>query len=208
MESDSGGGLNLQSAIGMNGEDSDDENGEGYQKDPQVGSKASISKATEQVLAAISQRRSQTDNFSVHNPSSSAIQTSTSGLTPALFDRLTLTHATTTEFLHHFWLVFLSGDPDRAVELAQMVESLNRAMDRIKAVADAAEEDREREKEKRKKEVVEHFKRTGRKLRPNPEASGGAKAVNEMFGPTINAVNLAIAEYKKALAAEGIEASA
>ncbi|KAH0537247.1 hypothetical protein FGG08_005949 [Glutinoglossum americanum] len=207
MESDSGGGLNLQSAIGVNEEESDDECEDGHQKDPQVGSKSSISKATKQVSTAISQRRSQTDNFS-RDDSFSTIQTSTSGLTPTLFDRLTLTHATTTEFLHHFWLVFLSGDPDRAGELAQMAESLNRAMDRIKAVVDAAEEDREKEKERRKREIVEHFRRTGRKLRPNTEALGGGKVVNEMLGPTIKAVNFAIVEYRKALAAEGLDASA
>ncbi|KAI9858183.1 MAG: RNA polymerase II transcription factor B subunit 1 [Trichoglossum hirsutum] len=200
MESDSGGGLNLQNVIGVNDDDSDDEDRE-HQKEPQISSKTSISNATKQVLTAISQRRSQTDNFS-------AIQTSTSGLTPTLFDRLTLTHATTTEFLHHFWLVFLSGDPDRAGEVAQTVESLNRAMDRIKAVADAAEADREREKERRKKEIVEHYKRTGKKLRPNTEALGGSKVVNEMLSPTVKAVNLAIAEYRKALAAEGIETQA
>ncbi|KAH0559444.1 hypothetical protein GP486_004042 [Trichoglossum hirsutum] len=200
MESDSGGGLNLQSAIGANDEDSDDEDGQEHQKEPQVGSKTSISSATKQVFTAISQRRSQTNNFS-------AIQTSTSGLTPMLFDRLTLTHATTTEFLHYFWDVFLSGDPDRAGEVAQMVESLNRAMDRIKAVANAAEEDREKEKERRK-EIVEYYRRTGKKPRPNMEAMGGSKVVNEMLGPTIKAVNLALAEYRKALAAEGIETQA
>ncbi|KAI9777593.1 MAG: RNA polymerase II transcription factor B subunit 1 [Geoglossum umbratile] len=203
MESDSGGGLNLQSAIGVNNEESDDEDDENQRKDPHVGSKTSISNATKQVLAAISQRRSQTDNFTSHTSTLSTIQTSASGLTPTLFDRLTLTHATTTEFLHHFWLAFLSGDPDRAAEVAQMVESLNRAMDRIKAVADAAEEDREKEK-RRRKEIMEHQKRTGRRLRPNTEPLGGSKVVNEMLGPTVKAVKMAIGEYRKALAAEGI----
>ncbi|KAI9765587.1 MAG: RNA polymerase II transcription factor B subunit 1 [Geoglossum simile] len=207
MEGDSGGGLNLQNAIGVSDEESDEEN-EGQQGEPQVGSRASISNATSQVLAAISQRRSQTDNFATHTLNPSTIQTSTSGLTPALFDRLTLTHATTTEFLHYFWLVFLSGDPERAGEIAHLVESLNRAMDRIKAVADAAEEDREKEKERRKKELIERSKRAGRKLRPNTEALGGSKVVNEMLGPTVKAVNVAIAEYRRALAAEGIDTSA
>jgi transcription initiation factor TFIIH subunit 1 len=121
MDSDGTGGLDLRAAIGVL-EDSDSEDEE--EKVAHVGSKASLADAQKQVLEGVKARRSEIDG--------SNTQSSLSGLSQKLFDRLTLTHATTTEFLHHFWLVFLSGDPDRAVELAKMVETLDRALDRIR----------------------------------------------------------------------------
>ena len=196
MESDVHGGLQLKAAIGVN-EDGDSEPDDETPKVEHVGSKASLAAATQQIFQAISQSRSQTDDIS-------AIQTSAEGLTPALFDRLSLTHATTTEFLHHFWLVFLSGDPDRASEIARLAESLDRAMDRIQAVANDAEEERHREVEKKKKEIREIYQATGKKRKWDASSiGGGARVVNEMLGPTVKAVGAAVDKYRSALAAEG-----
>jgi transcription initiation factor TFIIH subunit 1 len=124
-------------------------------------------------------------------------------------NRLMLTHATTTEFLHHFWMAFLSGDPDRANECARQVETLNRAMDRINAVAEDAEAERKKELEKAKQEIRDHFERTGRKKKWNPDAiKGGAKAVKQIIAPTVKAVEQALAEYARALALETAQAQA
>ncbi len=202
-----GSGLNLERAIGVD-IDSDSEDEQDGPKQGHVGSKASLSSATSQVLSAIQQRRSQTEDFSSPTPGLSTVQTSTSGLSSTLFDRLSLTHATTTEFLHHFWLAFLSGDAERAGELAKLVESLNRAMDRIKAVANDAEEERMKEVEKMKKQVKDLYERTGRKMKINLDSvGGGAKVVDQMLGPTVKAIGVATGEYRKALAEEGLEAA-
>ena len=125
---------------------------------------------------------------------------SQSGLSTIIYERLTLTHATTTEFLHQFWAAFLSGNPDRANEIASLVESLNRAMGRIKAVADEAERERSEVIHKMKTEAFTFQERTGLRRRFDPKAiQGGAEVVNHLLGPTISAVATAIAKYKKAM---------
>jgi len=129
-------------------------------------------------------------------------------LSQQIFDRLTLTHATTTEFLHHFWLVFLSGDPDRAGELAKMVETLERALDRINAVAADAEKERHEVIRKQKQHIRDVWEKTGKRLQWNADSvAGGEKIVKEMMEPTIKTLQKASQEYRKALAAEGLDVS-
>ncbi len=199
--------LNLERAIGVDMDsDSDDEPDGAGSKPTHVGSRSSLSSATSQILTAIQQRRSQITDLSSPTHNLSTTDPSTSGLSPILFDRLSLTHATSTEFLHHFWLAFLSGDPERAGELAKHVESLNRAMDRIKAVADDAEKERTVELQKMKRQVMEAYERTGRKMKVNAESvGGGRKVVEQMLGPTVRAIGVATERYRKALAREGAE---
>ncbi|KAF6224658.1 hypothetical protein HO173_012899 [Letharia columbiana] len=139
------------------------------------------------MLSAIAQQRAQSDDLSASSSGFSTVQSSsTSGLSAAIFDRLSLTHATTTEFLQHFWSAFLSGDPNRADEIGKLFETLNRAMDRIKAVAT----DAEAERQKGYREV---------------EEAGGAKAVNQLLTPTVKAIEVATKQYKKALAEQSEE---
>lgn len=197
MEDNMVGGLDLRAAIGVL-EDSDSEDEE--EKVPHVGSKSSLADAQKQILEGVKARRLELDG--------SNTESELSGLSHKLFDRLTLTHATTTEFLHHFWLVFLSGDPDRAGELAKMVETLDRAMDRINAVAAEAEKEREDTIRKQKHHIREEYNKTGKKLAWNPNSvGGGEKVVREMMEPTIRTLQKATKEYKKALAAEGLDVS-
>ncbi|KAL1985868.1 hypothetical protein VTN96DRAFT_7246 [Rasamsonia emersonii] len=171
-------------------DDSDEEEGKQSQ---QVGSKANLHRASAQLFDAIRERRTQTET--------TAAGSGTCGLSPALFDRLTLTHATTTEFLHQFWQAFLSGNPDRAGELASLVESLNRAMERVKAVAADAEAERQAEIEKLKQHARDVLAATGKKIRVNlAGVGGGEKVVNQLLGPTMKALDLAISKYKEALA--------
>ncbi|KAL4821843.1 hypothetical protein BDW67DRAFT_149657 [Aspergillus spinulosporus] len=150
--------------------------------------------ASTQILDVIKDRRTQTQVAS---------SSDTYGLTSALYDRLTLTHATTTEFLHQFWQAFLSGNPDRAGEVASLVESLNRAMERINAVAADAERERQVEVEKVKQHAREVLQATGKRLRVNLDSiPGGEQAVKRLLGPTIRALDTALTRYKEALAEE------
>lgn len=189
---------NLDTAIGVDG-NSDSSDDESMPKKPHVGSKASLSAATAQMLSAISEQRVQSDDVS-SNGLSTVQTSSTSGLSPAIFDRLSLTHATTTEFLQHFWSAFLSGDSARADELGQLLETLNRAMERIKAVANDAEADRQKEIDKHKTKVQVEIERSKKQRRYNYDTwAGGAKAVNQLLAPTVKAIEVATKEYGKAL---------
>lgn len=192
----------LESAIGVDNDSSDD-NESRPRKKGHVGSKASLAAATSQILGAVGQQRTQTDDLHAAAAGfSTAVPSSTFGLSAAVFDRLSLTHATTTEFLQHFWAAFLSGDADRADEIARLVETLNRAMDRIRAVADDADHDRARELDRVKKQMRDHYDRTHRRLKFAPaDVAGGAAVVNQLLAPTVKAIHLAGKQYKKALAA-------
>lgn len=210
----------LETAIGVDNDsssssDNDDGDTTRPRKKRHVGSKSSLSAATSQILAAIAQQRSQTDDFSspssftgFSNPGGPS-PSSISGLSAAIFDRVSLTHATTTEFLQHFWHAFLSGDPDRADEIAKLVETLDRAMDRIKAVADDAEAERNVEVNRLKKQMQDRFERTKRKVKFDFDTiGGGAKVVNQLLAPTVKAIQVAGEKYKKALDAAGAGAGA
>ncbi|KAJ5570110.1 General transcription and DNA repair factor IIH subunit tcf-29 [Penicillium hispanicum] len=164
-----------------------------------VGSSAALHDAFAQILVAVRERRSQLNEGSASD---------TYGLSAGLFDRLTLTHATTTEFLHQFWQAFLSGDSDRAAEVKSLSESLQRAMERIKAVADAAEAERQVEVDRVKKHAREVYESTGRKLRPNLDGiEGGQKVVNQLLGPTMHALEQALKRYQTAYETEMKEAA-
>ena len=199
---------NLEAVIGVDDDSDSSDDDDSNPKKGHVGSKASLSAATSQMLSAVSQQRAQNDDLSAAFSGFSITQVpSMSGLSPAIFDRLSLTHATTTEFLQHFWSAFLSGDASRAEEVGNLVETLNRAMDRVKAVADDAEAERQREVDKLKKQVQDYFERTGKKRKVDYESiPGGAKAVNLFLAPTVKAIEVATREYKKAIAEQSEEA--
>ncbi|KAL9033816.1 MAG: hypothetical protein Q9214_007330, partial [Letrouitia sp. 1 TL-2023] len=103
-------------------------------KTSRVGSKAARRAATAHLMSSIR------DHIERENPGSGS---PSQGLSSAIYDRLLLTHATTTEFLAHFWSAFLSGDAARALELQHLSETLARCLDRIKAVEGDAERERQ-----------------------------------------------------------------
>ena len=198
MNSEETSRFDLRTAIGVQ-DDSDSDDDEATQK-TRVGSRNSREQAQKQILQGIVARRSELEGTNA--------QSSLSGLSQKLFDRLTLTHATTTEFLHHFWALFLSGDPDRAGELARMVETLERAMDRINAVAADAEKEKDEIIRRQRQHICDVFEQTGKKLQWNANSvGGGEKVVKEMMEPTIRTLQKASKEYRKALAAEGVDTS-
>ncbi|KAI6248558.1 General transcription and DNA repair factor IIH subunit tcf-29 [Erysiphe necator] len=172
----------------------DSENDDEIEKNPHV-SKASLQEAQKQILEGIKTQRNEINDL---EPRSLL-----SGLSQKIFDRLTLSHATSVEFLQHFWAIFLKGDPDRADELAKLVETLERASQRIDAVAEDAEKERQELIKKKKQHVIDVYNTSGRKIKWNPNSEpGGAEAVTAMTSPTKRALQKAMGEYQKALAAE------
>lgn len=160
------------------------------------------------MMAAVTQQRDESDDLTASSGFSTVQTNSTYGLSSSIFDRLSLTHATTTEFLQHFWTVFLSGDASRAEELGNLVETLDRAMKRIKAVADDADAERQVEVDKLKKQARDYFERTRRKIKPDFDSvRGGARVVNQLLEPTVKAIEVASSAYKKALLEQKGEAN-
>jgi transcription initiation factor TFIIH subunit 1 len=193
-----GGNAPLQKLVDP-GDDEDEEMEDAPASKRPVGSSAALHDAFAQILGAVREQRDQMNEGSTSD---------TSGLSPGLYDRLTLTHATSTEFLNQFWQAFLSGNPERASEVQSLSESLARAIERIKAVANDAEAERQVEVDRRKVAAREYFERTKRKPRLNlDDIEGGQKVVNQLLGPTSHALQLALTRYKTTLEAEKAEAA-
>ena len=147
------------------------------------------SQATAHIMDLIRQHRAQMEDVAGDG-----------GLSKDVYDRLTLTHATTNEFLHQFWNAFLSGDPKRASEVTSLVESLDRAMDRMNAVAQDAENERLEIIDKTKRQVEEQYRQSGRRHKINyAKIGGGAEVVNQLLGPARKALANATGRYQKAL---------
>lgn len=198
LEDDGSGGIDLRTGLGV---DDDSDSDEEVQKAPHVGSRAARKTAQSQILEGLAQRRAELYGHS-------SDETSPMGIPPEVTQKAYITNATTTEFLKQFWNAFLSGDPDRAQELAYHVESLRKSTQRIEAVADDAEAARHRTIEQKKEQIRAHFKQTGNKIRWKPDSvGGGKKAVLTLLSPTLNALKVAQNMYQAALAAEGIAVS-
>ncbi|KAK3067193.1 RNA polymerase II transcription factor B subunit 1 [Teratosphaeriaceae sp. CCFEE 6253] len=211
LGSDEQGTLKLDRVIGFQDQDDDDDDEDmddetngvshGTKSASRIGSHAAISAASTAILSSISQRR-------LHTSPSSSDTPDLYGLSQATYDTLTLTHNTTTEFLHYFWPLFLSGDSSRAAELAGLVVTLDRSVDRIQAVGEQAEREREARVERMREQVREYTRRTGKKRRVDEGAVGGGKAVVDgMVGPTVRALGVAGQAYRRALEAQMKEAS-
>ncbi|KAF1822158.1 uncharacterized protein K489DRAFT_320300 [Dissoconium aciculare CBS 342.82] len=206
LGADRAGILRLDTAIGFHSDDDDDDSDEEEHTEQQanggaskvhkvantrIGSKAALTSASTAVFSSIRQ----------HAQSEALDTTSLGGLDQATFDTLTITHNTTTFFLHYFWTIFLSGDASRSTELAQIVSTLDRSIDRINAVAVAAEAARTAKIALIQKQVQEIYKKTGKKRRVDydTQAPPGRKVVDVMIRPTVLAVARATSAYRTAL---------
>ncbi|KAK0314364.1 RNA polymerase II transcription factor B subunit 1 [Friedmanniomyces endolithicus] len=201
LGSDEQGTLRLDRVLGYDSDDGDEDmddepngvhtNGTSTRKvSIRVGSHAALTGASSSILSSMSQRR--------RNASTDAH--GLNGLSQSVFDTLTITHNTTTEFLHYFWTLFLSGDSSRTSELTGLVSTLDRSLDRINAVGEQAEKERQERLEKMRGQVKEYFQRTGKKRRIDESAVGGGKAVvDEMVRPTVGALKQASEAYRRAL---------
>ncbi|PFH55049.1 hypothetical protein XA68_10911 [Ophiocordyceps unilateralis] len=114
IEPNSGEGTTLQTAVHFNDASESEEEAHTLSR---VGSRAAIKSAEVEVMNGILQQRAQ--ELGHLDDASSPL-----GLPPQLTEKCSLTHATTVEFLHQFWNAFLSGDPERALELQYLAESL------------------------------------------------------------------------------------
>lgn len=122
-----------------------------------------------------------------------------SGLTKELYDRLSLTHATTLEFLRQFYTAFLSGDAKRVDEVASLVESLNRSLERINALAADAQSERAAKMKQLEHQAREMERKTGRKIRVDYEKlSGGETAVKQLLSGVLMTLTVAVNQYKTA----------
>jgi transcription initiation factor TFIIH subunit 1 len=192
-------GIDLESAIAVHDDSSSDEE-LAPKKKARIGSRSTRVAATTQILMAIKKRHLQNDDHLLAQGSGSGEQATKIGLSESTFDSLAMTHNTTVEFLHYFWTVYFSGDPDRANEVGKLVETLDNSLNRIKAVADTAENEHAVRVEQLKRESEAYTKRTGKRRRFDPESvEGGAKVVNKVAGPLVRAIKSAKEQYEKAL---------
>ncbi|KAG9995543.1 hypothetical protein KCU78_g17886, partial [Aureobasidium melanogenum] len=191
----------LSKVVGIqsDSEDSDDESRPS--KKARIGSKAALRQSSREMMASISRRRL----------AASADVSSRRGLSESTFDALSLTHNTTVEFLHYFWTLFLSGDGSRSNEVAKLVETLDRSVDRIKMVAEQAEKEKLQEAENLQKQISTLNPRSTKRRRIEIELErlgGGKQAVEEMVQPTIRALAEATAQYRKAFEEQSAQAVA
>ena len=154
-----------------------------------------FSRATRHIFDALRQRRLQTGLTKEPNP-----------LPSEVLSIVEITHATTNEFLSQFWHAFLSGDPDRALEVAALKETLEKSTARIDAVAEKAEEGRREAIETQKEHLQKLMKRyegTKKRARLNYDLiQGGADVVNQLLASAKKAVGTALEKYELALAEE------
>jgi transcription initiation factor TFIIH subunit 1 len=174
--------------ISISPQDTDNENNEDHEDPDDPTSISPSEQATRHIMELVRRHRVQTEEIPI-----------SSGLSITVYERLTLTHATTIEFLRQFWSAFLSGDPSRVNEVTSLVESLNRAMDRIQAVADAAEAERQDIIADAQRKVDELRRRGERRRVDYAGIGGGAKVVKQLLGPIMKALENAIARYQRAL---------
>lgn len=208
LGSDEQGTLHLDKAINYHTDDSsdsEDERATNGQKPRKhrivaINSHSAMSTATSSILSSINTRRL----------ASSTDPSSLNGLSQKTFDQLTITHNTTTEFLHYFWTLFLSGDPAYSNELSQLVSTLDRSLDRINAVGETAEKEREKIIDTRERQMRELEKKNGKRRRVDfrAEIGGGKKIVDEMIAATVKALGVAGERYRTELELQMKEAEA
>ena len=192
-------GIDLHSTIEVNDDSSSDEE-DVAQKKTRVGSRSSRSAATSQIMSAVKKRHLHDDDYSASRTIPNSELAKRLDLPVTVLDNLAMTHNTTVEFLHYFWAVYYSGDPDRANEIAKLIETLDKSLDRIKAVANAAEEDRALNIERLRRDNEFANQRNARKRKFDPEAvKGGASAVDQIVEPLLRAINAARSQYQKSL---------
>ncbi|KAH0361599.1 hypothetical protein KCU65_g8592, partial [Aureobasidium melanogenum] len=193
--------INLSKVVGIQSESEDSDDESQPSKKARIGSKAALTQSSREMLASISRRRL----------AASADVSSRRGLSESTFDTLSLTHNTTVEFLHYFWTLFLSGDGSRSNEVAKLVETLDRSVDRIKMVAEQAEKEKSQEAENLQKQISTLNPRSTKRRRIEIELErlgGGKQAVEEMVQPTIKALAEATAQYRKAFEEQSAQAVA
>jgi transcription initiation factor TFIIH subunit 1 len=200
-------GINLHTAIGVQDDSSSDEEAS-VKKKGRVGSRSARCAATLQITKAIKKRHLHNSDYMSPQATLSSEKASEKkreqllqlGLSEDLFDNLTMTHNTTVEFLHYFWAVYYSGDAERASEVAKLIETLDKSVDRLKAVAATAESERSSTIERMQQDIETAFQRTKRRRKFDPNTvKGGAEVVNRLVEPLYRAIAAARDQYRATL---------
>ena len=192
-------GVDLNSAIEIHDDSSSDDD-DAPQKSTKVGSRSSRSASTSQITSAIRRRQLHDGDYSSSTTMPVSNLARKLDLSQSTLENLVMTHNTTVEFLHYFWAVYYSGDADRANEVAKLIETLDKSLDRIKAVADVAEKERVERIEKLRENNESLNQRNAKKRKFDPNSvKGGAKAINRIIDPLYRAINAARTQYQKAL---------
>ncbi|KAH9864240.1 hypothetical protein J1614_010174 [Plenodomus biglobosus] len=189
--------VNIHSSIQVDDDSSSDEE-DAAPKKPRVGNRASRKAAMLQTISAIKKQHLHGDDYVASKTVPNSELALKLNVPESILDSLAMTHNTTVEFLHYFWAVFYSGDADRANEVAKLIETLDKSLDRISAVANAAEAERIARVEQLRKDNEYANQRVARKRKFDPEAvKGGAQAVNQIVEPLLRAINAARSQYQK-----------
>ncbi|EPS37316.1 hypothetical protein H072_9010 [Dactylellina haptotyla CBS 200.50] len=152
----------------------------------------SLRSASTQISSILSTRRLQ-----MPGRANRPIRIGSHGFSQNIWDQLLLTHATSTEFLRHFWDAFFSGDPRRTAEIRQMVNSLARSQERIENIALSAEEEKKIMQEIEQRESDRKRSRFG-----NRANDTGYPLVKRVIGPQEAAIKTALTRYERALETE------
>lgn len=197
------GSLSLEQAIGVqeDSDDSDDEvddqGGRAQRQSTRIGSRGSLKDATKDILSSISTRRAL----------ASVDPMSTLELSQSTFDTVAMTNNTTIEFLHYFWTLFLSGDGSRSNELAKLVETLDKSVDRLAAVSKMAEDEKAQKVDRLKRQMQTLNERSNKRRRLEVDLGsigGGRRVVEEMTAPTMKALATATGQYRKAFEEQSV----
>ncbi|TKA34106.1 hypothetical protein B0A50_00086 [Salinomyces thailandicus] len=216
LGSDAKGALRLDQAIGYHTDTDSDSDTEApstaKSKQTHIGAHTALNAATTTILTSITRNNNHPPTTTTTPPGQQTTTPATPtalNLPQALLDQLTITHNTTTEFLHYFWTLFHSGDASKAVELQSLVATLDRSLDRINAVAAQAEAEREKKLEELRTKVKEYEKRTGKRRKVDEGVAGaGGAGVEALVRPTVEAVRVASEAYRRAWEAQSREAGA
>jgi len=152
-------------------------------------SNASTTASTSQLLTLLTQQRDLLLST-----------TATTTLTPSSLQTLTLTQATTTEFLHYFWTLLLTPNTATAIrDLPSLLGTLTNSAARIAAVASEAEKERGAKIAEVKKRAREFEQRTGKRQRIDEGMVGvGGKAeVEDLMGWTVGAIEVAKGRFEE-----------
>lgn len=165
----------------------------GTKKRPgRIGGKTALTSATTDIVTSIRTRRAATSSDTL----------GTGGLSQTTFDTLTMTNNTTIEFLHYFWTLFLSGDGSRTAELAKLIETLDKSLDRIHAVGASAEEEKTKKVASWKRQMETANPKSNKRRRLELDLAsigGGREVVEKIVAPTVRALGTASKQYRAAL---------
>ncbi|KAF2089486.1 hypothetical protein K490DRAFT_36686 [Saccharata proteae CBS 121410] len=191
-------GLNLDAMLGVDDNEDSDEEERPDGKRVRVGTKTGRTAATGQILDAIVQRRAQTTDCMTPTATFAAVRAGATGLSENIVEQARMAHNTTIEFLHYFWSLYFSGDETRAGEIGTLIQTLEKSLTRISAVAEDAEMERQQALNIQRQRNDEYEKKTGKRRRLDGSAAGGGREiVKKLLSPTVRAVDKAITAYRE-----------